>query len=240
MSTYKDRFYRPKEACPYRLEVSYKETDMYLHCDTPLDRNEVRAIIKEYYDQIDGYIRRNRRFLSSLTALPDDNDAPPIIQDMLSASQMSGIGPFSSVAGAMSWYVGGALAKSCGELMIENGGDLYLNIHGDKKIGVYLGEQSNPRFLSLLITARDEPFGICSSSATISHSLNFGRADLVTVVAATSVIADTFATALSNKVKSAYDIKEVLKEAQMSPSIEGILIACEQKIALWGKLALDV
>jgi ApbE superfamily uncharacterized protein (UPF0280 family) len=240
MSAYKDRFYRSKSACPYHLEVTYKETDMYFQCDKALDKSEVKAIIKKYYDQIAGYIHHNRRFFSSLSALPEDNNAPPIVQDMLSASQMSGIGPFSAVAGAMNWYVGGVLAEASGEIIIENGGDLYLNIHSEKKIGVYLGPQWSPQSLTLRITHRGGPFGICSSSATISHSLNFGRADLVTVVAETSLIADTFATALSNKIKSVQDIEGVLKEAQVNPHIEGILIACEQKIALWGEVAIDV
>jgi hypothetical protein len=70
--------------------------------------------------------------------------------------------------------------------------------------------------------------------------LNFGRADLVTVIASNSILADTFATSFSNRVKKAGDIDNLVKEARGYPFIEGLIIAFGGKIAVWGDLELDV
>lgn len=74
----------------------------------------------------------------------------------------------------------------------------------------------------------------------MGHSLNFGRADLVTVIASSSILADTFATAFSNNIKKNKDVEKVIEEARQFSFIEGIAIAFEKKIVFWGDLRLDV
>ncbi|MBU1134104.1 MAG: hypothetical protein KJ569_04230, partial [Candidatus Omnitrophica bacterium] len=53
------------------------------------------------------------------------------------------------------------------------------------------------------------------------------------------IIADGFATSLSNRIKKQKDAKETLAMAKKDPLIEGLLIALEGKIFLWGQIEID-
>jgi len=240
MLNYQERFYRELHKSNFCLEVSYRESDIYLSCDKPLDEKVVKSLIKKYYDDIASYIRSYPNFLTSLTPWEEDSFAPSIVKDMIAASKVSGIGPFSCVAGGISWYVGRDLLKYCNELILENGGDLFLKINEDKRVGIYLGESFSPNFITVKIKKKEFPFGIASSSSCFGHSLNFGRADLVTVIALDSLLADSFATAFSNKIKRIGDIKKVISEAKEYSFIKAVVVAFEGRIAVWGEVELDV
>ncbi|MEI8349446.1 MAG: UPF0280 family protein [Candidatus Omnitrophota bacterium] len=236
---YQERFYRNWSPSAWSLEVSHKESDLFIASDKPIDRSLAYELLKKYYEEIEKYIKGNPLFFTSLSPLEQDNGAPPIVKDMIDCSNVTGIGPFASVAGAVALYVGKELSRYSNEIIIENGGDIFLNIAKDKIVGVYLGERFSQPVLSLRIKHREYAFGIASSSAYIGHSLNFGRADLVTVIAKDAVLADGFATALSNQIKKEKDIEAVLERVKQNLFIEGLLIAFEGHIALWGALELN-
>jgi len=239
---YEERFYRDFVKSKFSLEVSYKESDLFISSDKELDKEFVYNVLRRYYIEIEDYIRKNPVFLTSLSFLSFDENAPQIVKDMLVVSKETNIGPFSSVAGAIAKYVGRDLLNYTDELIIENGGDIFLKINEDKKVGVYLGErfsyQLKDNFLILKIKKRDQPFGIASSSAYIGESLNFGKADLLTVIAKDSIIADGFATALSNLIKEKKDIEKVVSIAKKNSNIYALIIAFESKIYLWGEIEI--
>ncbi|MCM8774411.1 MAG: UPF0280 family protein [Candidatus Omnitrophica bacterium] len=236
---YEERFYRyyysKKE---YNLDISYKESDLYIVSDKPLEENITLKILVKYYNQIKEYIKKNPYFLTSLSPLPVDEQASPIIKDMLLAGKIAGVGPFASVAGAMSFYVGKELLNFCNQIIIENGGDVFLKIDTDRNIGVYLGDNFNPKNLTIKVSKRHTPFGICSSSAKIGHSLNFGCVDLLTVISKDVIVADALATAYSNEIKREKDVKKILNQARQNPYVDGIIVAISGKLFLWGDIEL--
>jgi len=237
---YEERFYRLFCKKEFSFEISYKETDLFISTDKALDKEEVRKIVKNYYEAIASYIKINPSFFASLVPIDIDEQAPPIVKDMVSSSSKAGVGPFSAVAGAISWYVGNNLTKICSEVIVENGGDLFLKVNEDKKIGLYLGKNFSPSFITIKLKKKDKPFGIASSSSKIGHSLNFGDADLVTIVASDSILADAFATAFSNQIKKERDIHRILREARKLPFLWGIVVAFKKKLFFWGEVTLDL
>jgi ApbE superfamily uncharacterized protein (UPF0280 family) len=236
---YEERFYRNRLSSKFGIEVSYKESDLYVSTDKQIDTRLVQGILKRYYEEIENYIKINPRFLTSLSPLSDDESATSIIKDMLERSRLTGVGPFASVAGAIALYVGKELLDYANEVIVENGGDLFIKINEDKRIGVYLGERFKLENIAIKVKKKDYPFGIASSSAFIGHSLNFGRADLVTVIAKDAILADGFATAFSNAIKKEQDLEEVLEKAKQNPLIDGLLIAFEGKILFWGEVEIN-
>jgi len=52
------------------------------------------------------------------------------------------------------------------------------------------------------------------------------------------IVADGFATAISNRIKKIKDIDKILIEVKDSFPIEGLLVAFDKKIFLWGDLKL--
>lgn len=236
---YQERFYRDWSLSKFRLEISYKESDLLISTDRELDKNFVQDILKKYYSEVENYIKKNSVFLTSLSPLEQDDCAPSIIKDMIDCSNVTGIGPFASVAGAIALYIGKEILGRADEVVVENGGDIFLKINEDKHVGVYLGERFETNNITLKIKKREYPFGIASSSAYIGHSLNFGRADLLTVIAKDAILADGFATALSNQIKKEADIKGVLERAKGNSFLEGLIIAFEGKLFFWGDVEVS-
>lgn len=236
---YEERFYRNQIFSKFKLEVSFKESDLLICTDKRIDRGLAENVLIKYYRQIEEYVKANPSFLNSLFPLEINMGAPEIVKRMGEVSHLTGIGPFSSVAGAVAFYVGKDLLPFCEEIVIENGGDIFLRINEDKRLGVYLGDRFKIKNVTLKIKKRNCPFGIASSSSVIGHSLNFGRADLVTVIAKNVIIADGFATSLSNRIKKIKDINEIFKEAKDISEIEGLFVAFEDKLFLWGDLMID-
>ena len=235
---YEERFYRNKILSKFKIEVSFKESDLLICSDKEIPKEKAQGILVKYYEQIEEYVMKNPLFLRSLSPLEIDQAAPPIIKEMLETSKVTGIGPFSSVAGAVAQYVGGELLDYCQELIIENGGDIFLKINQDKIIEVYLGQEFKINNFNLKIKKRSQAFGVASSSSSLGHSLNFGKADLVSVVAKNTIIADGFATAISNRIKKIENVDKILAEAKDKLPIEGLLVAFGEKIFLWGDLEI--
>lgn len=236
---YEERFYRTRSLGKHSLEVAYKESDLFVATDTKVDIKLLHKILEKYYCQIEEYIKQNPQFLTSLSPLRQDERAPLIVQDMLKVSQATAVGPFASVAGAIALYVGRELLTYCQEVIIENGGDLFLKINSDKRLGVYLGDRYDLQNITLKIHKQQTDFGIASSSAFIGPSLNFGKADLAMVIAKDAILADGFATALSNRIKEEKDVAGVMDSAKNNELIQGLLVFFEGKIFLWGEFSLE-
>jgi len=235
---YQERFYRDSVLSKFRLDVSFKESDLLVCTEKEVDKEIATNIAIKYYKQVEEYSEKNPQFISSLSPIAQDEQAPLIVQEMIASSHLTGIGPFSSVAGAIAKYVGNELLTYASEVVIENGGDLFLKINQDKTLRVYLGENFKIESINLKVKANTLPFGIASSSAKIGHSLNFGQADLVTVMASDAIIADGFATALSNRIKTKVDVDKIARGVKNISQISGLVIAFDNNIFLWGDFEL--
>ena len=71
-------------------------------------------------------------------------------------------------------------------------------------------------------------------------SLSFGKADAVTVISDSVLLADAAATAVGNRVKTRKDIEQGLVYAQKMPGVKGVVIIKDDKIGLWGDINFTV
>jgi hypothetical protein len=68
------------------------------------------------------------------------------------------------------------------------------------------------------------PMAVCTSSGTIGHSLSFGLADSVTVIARSTALADAAATRLGNEIGRSSGGKNGMNRAlEKSRQIPGVL-----------------
>lgn len=233
---YQPRAYREWIDYPYKEAISYKSSDILICTDKPIDREFAKERLIFYYTQIEEYCEKDDNFLSSL--IPYKNippNSPLIVKRMIESSQKSNVGPFSAVAGAIALFVGNDLLdyhREVENIILENGGDVFLKVNKDIVVGVYIGKELQK--LELKIKKRSCPFGLATSSAYIGWSLNFGCADTVTVLADDAILADTFATAISNKIKHKRDLKPVLEESKKYKKIQGVLAVVDDLIGIWG------
>lgn len=219
--------------------VTVQETDLLI-----LAEHEVPApahdLIVTCRSQIENYISRHPLFASSLSPLPADNLAPAIIQKMLEAARAAEVGPMAAVAGAIAEFVGLGLLKSglTREVMVENGGDIFLLRSRECLISIFAGESRLSNRIGLRIGPEKMPLGICTSSGSIGHSLSFGQADSVTVLAADTALADTAATRLGNELKTDADMAHTLEVAQKIAGLLGVVIVKNETLGAWGEVEL--
>jgi len=180
----------------------------------------------------------NPEFGHSLVPIKDDPLAPKIVQEMIYSSRLANVGPMASVAGAIAESVSKDLIKFSRDIIIENGGDIYLYTSRERIIGIYAGKSPFSLKIGILIEPKDSPIGICTSSGTVGHSLSFGKADAVSVISKSGALADASATAIGNIVRGEEDVEFALKMGREIKGILGILIICGDKIGLWGNIKL--
>jgi ApbE superfamily uncharacterized protein (UPF0280 family) len=144
----------------------------------------------------------------------------------------------ASVAGAIAEYVGNDLLAFSRNVIVENGGDIFLNTDRDIKVAIYAGDSPLSYRVNLLLKAENMPLGVCTSSGTVGHSLSFGNADAVCVISKSSIMADAVATAIGNLVKSKNDIKIALERGIEIKSVSGILIIVGDTFGAIGEIEL--
>jgi len=215
--------------------VKIAESDLFISSDINLT-NEALESLTRHRHSLETYIKNHPEFRSSLRPLPEDNLAPPIIRDMLSKSKICGVGPMASVAGAISEFMGNDLLHKTENIIIENGGDIFLKSKKELTVSVYAGESSLSYKVNFLVKPEDSPLGICTSSATVGPSLSFGKADAVCVISKSATLADAAASAIGNKVKGKNDIRNSLDFGIKIPGVTGIIIIMGKELGVIGNV----
>ena len=198
---YQPRTYRHwvKDKGLVAFNVTVKETDLYISARSDLKRQAHKLVLK-YRHMLGEYIEGHPSFLTSLEPVAVDDDAPPLAAGMAEAAGKAGVGPMAAVAGAIAEYVGSGLLALSPEVIVENGGDIYLKSLSKRLIGIYAGKSPLTGRVGLEIEGKDTPLGVCTSSGTVGHSLSLGQADAVIALAPSTALADAAATAIGNRI----------------------------------------
>lgn len=192
----------------------------------------------KYWEKLERYIEKNPPFLLSLNPVAVEDDARDIVRAMAEASKKVGVGPMAAVAGAIAEFVGTELLLFSPEIIIENGGDIYLKSLKPRRVGIYAGNSPLTGRIGLEIDAEATPLGVCTSSGTVGHSLSFGRADAVTVLSPSTPLADAAATAIGNMIREPEDIPSGIDFAKKVEGVLGVLIIIGDKMGCWGNVRL--
>ena len=219
------------------FQVTVKETDLYIRATTNLHKKAEKVVVK-YRRQLEKYIEQNPVFQESLEPLPITKDAPRIVVMMMEAGEKAGVGPMAAVAGAVAECVGGEILEYSPEIIVENGGDIYIKSLKKRVVGIFAGESPLSGKLGLEIDPKDTPLGICTSSGTVGHSLSYGKADAVVAVAASAALADAVATAIGNRVENTDDIAKAIEFGERISDLKGLVIIKDDAVGVWGDLKL--
>lgn len=236
---YQPRTYRhwikSQDLVPFTVVV--RETDLYIRATSNLKRKALKLVLK-YRDMLERYIEQNPLFLTTLKPIPIADDAPRIVRLMAESTAPVGVGPMASVAGAISELVGYELLDFTPEVIIENGGDIFIKSLRKRLVGIYAGDSPLTGKIGFEIDAEDTPIGISTSSGTVGHSLSFGKADAVVTVCRSSALADAAATAIGNVVMSADTIADGIELAKGIPNLRGVIIIKDDQMGAWGNIKL--
>lgn len=238
---FQPRFYRnwldAKELFSKRIAVG--ESDILISSDVDLDEDFLKERISDYRKNIEKYILCERSFSTSLTPVRVSKGAPLIVKDMAQAAKRTGVGPMAAVAGAIADYLAKDLKGMTKELIIENGGDIFLKTRAERRVGIYAGSSKLSGKIILEIDPKKTPLGICTSSGTVGHSLNFGITDATVIIAKSATLADAAATATSNIVKIPDDIKHAINFAKSVEGVSAVMIIVKDLLSAWGDIKID-
>ncbi len=229
---YRERL-KNDELLTYQLKI--KQTDLLIRTDKDC-REVAERKTKEIRRQLEDYIEKDPLFAHTFQPYPVSEDAPEIVRLMASASINAGVGPMAAVAGAIAELVGKELTNFCEEVIVENGGDIFIRCSRPRVVGLYAGESSPFSYkIGILVEPRETPLGICTSSGTVGPSFNMGEADAVVVIARSCALADAFATAIANLIKGGIPVEKIQK---MGKGLKGIIIARGNKLMVQGEVKL--
>ena len=237
---YQPRYYRDwsKDRDLVSFNVVVKETDLYIRARRQL-KDKAFEIVQRQRSLLENYIARHPGFIAALEPFPVGEDAPAIARAMAEASEKVNVGPMAAVAGAFAEFVGQDLLKYSTEIIVENGGDIFLKTNKSRLVGIYAGEDSPlTGRIAIKIEAADTPLGVCTSSGRVGHSLSFGMADAVVVLSPSASLADAAATAIGNIVKVETDIQQALDFAKSVTGLVGVAVIINDKMGVWGKVNL--
>ncbi len=235
---YKERSYRSRFSDDGRrwFCVKFLESDLWIGVDSGSYRasmeEDVYAFLVDLRRQMDAYLLMDPQYKAALTPYDAGLEAPGILKEMSRVSHKTGIGPMSAVAGAVAKHVADFLGTK--EVIVENGGDIYAKAVSDMDISVFAGQSPLSEKVGLHIPAAAFPCGICTSSGTVGPSLSLGRADAMMIVCKDVLLADSYATAMANRIKTVNDLQPVIEQIQNIPEILGALAVKDDKLAVCG------
>ena len=243
---YKERSYRSRFSNDERrwFCVKFLESDLWIGVDngsySASMEADVYAMLVELRRSMDAYLLMDPAYKTALTPYDAGLEAPAILKEMSKASHKTGIGPMSAVAGAVALRVANFIKQQYGvnEVIVENGGDIYAEAHSDMDIAVFAGQSPLSEKIGLHIPAAYFPLGICTSSGTVGPSLSLGRADAVMIVCRDVLLADSYATAMANRIRTVNDLQPVIDRIQNNPDILGAIAVKDDRLAICGQFEL--
>jgi ApbE superfamily uncharacterized protein (UPF0280 family) len=227
------------------FRVVVDETDLHVQIAAGEARLEVppgiRALALQAVHEARGMVTEeialDRAFAAGLDPLPPRQGCPEMVRAMYDAGLRAGTGPMAAVAGAVAEFVGRALLEHTDEVIVENGGDIFLATARERTIAVHAGGSPLSGKVGIRIPAGAQ-LGVCTSSGAVGHSFSMGKADAAAIVAADAAYADAVATAAGNRVKCPADVEAAIEWVSGLDGIDFSTIIIGNTLGAWGTLEL--
>ncbi len=236
---YARRFYRDltETARWTSFRVKVETTDLYVRAQDDFSL-ETGPLVEELRGVVRGHISSQPEFLSSLEPVDRLPGVHPLIEAMYAASEAAGVGPMAAVAGAIAEAVGRRLCLNSKEVIVENGGDIWLQAVEPVSLSILGGVFLISKKAGIRIAPERTPCGVCTSSGCIGHSLSFGRADAATVIAGNAALADAVATQTGNLVHDENDLEKAASYAMGIAGVRAVLAIYRDRIIVQGDIEL--
>lgn len=239
-----ERFYRHLMGSPdlVSFQVREGETDLWVAVDReswePDLPRWVGELVRGVRRDIESYVARDGLFLTSLEPVEVSADAPAIVRAMADGAARVGVGPMAAVAGAVAEAVGRTILSTVREVVVENGGDVFLWPLKPRRIAILAGTSPFSLRVGLLVPGDRGPVAVCTSAGGWGHSLSLGRADAAVAIAPSGALADAAATWLGNLVRGVGDLLGALERARQVPGLQGAVLIKDSRLAAWGDVQL--
>jgi ApbE superfamily uncharacterized protein (UPF0280 family) len=219
------------------FEVVVRETDLQIAAGTDLSEEAI-ALATAARDDIESFISAHPRFVESFVPFEVPDSAPPIVREMAGAASRAGVGPMAAVAGAIAEYVARGLADLSDDVIVENGGDVFMISAVDRTLALHAGTSALSDRIGIVVPAGVMPVAVCTSSATVGPSVSLGRADAACAIAKSGALADAVASALGNRVHSGEDVSRAIAAVRHIDGVLGLVVVAGDTLGAWGAARL--
>ncbi len=219
------------------FNITVKETNLNIQADADLTQLAIKSVL-EIRNYLETHIAQHPDFSTSLVPVLQSAPVQKDILAMIEAGKLANVGPMAAVAGTIAAYTGQKLLTYSKEILVENGGDIFVKSNTDTTFSIYAADSPFSMTCGIRIEKRDTPYGLCTSSGTLGHSKSFGKADAVVILSDSCPLADAAATALGNTISHPGDIQAAIDSGKKIPGIQGIVIIKNDSIGAWGDIEL--
>jgi len=214
------------------------ETDLMIRADSDLAA-ACRDLVLRCRGYIENYIADHGEFATTLAPWPISGPLPAIIKEMVIAGNHAGVGPMAAVAGAVAEHVGRGLLVQSREVVVENGGDLFIKLEKPATVGIYAGKSPLSMKVGVKVDSTAKPVAVCTSSGTLGHSLSFGKADAVTVISDSCCLADAAATSICNCIDSPAAVADAIEYGRSIKHVRGLIVIYGKTMGVWGEVDIE-
>jgi len=224
--------------------VNYKDTDLWIGVDPASFREEMKKAahskVVQLRSEMEAYLLNDPVFGQTFEPYRTEPNAPEIVRWMAEAANRAGVGPMAAVAGAFSEAVGRHLIEhfDIQELVVENGGDIFLKIESNLLMSVYAGNSPLSEKIGIDIQASESPLGVCTSAGTVGPSVSLGKTDATMIICRNTALADALATTFGNLVQTPDDVSQVIQQTEKFPEILSAVIICQDKVGIRGQFIM--
>lgn len=217
------------------FRVSEGQSDLVIGARMRLE-GEAGHALHEARLRIEAEIALRPEFLTSFAPLPPRPEAMDPVSWMYSAAQSANVGPMAAVAGAVAQFVGRALLKLSPEVIVENGGDIYISSQKERIAAIFAGD--SPLSMKVALKVPPGEWGVCTSAGRVGPSVSYGQADAAVILSKDTALADAAATTLGNLLKTGRDIAPALEKTLAIKGVLGAVAVVGESLGAAGSVEL--
>ncbi len=220
------------------FQVVVEQTDLHIVARHDLSAG-MAAYVHELRAGLKNHILLDPAFAPSLAPVDVPDHAPDLVRRMARAARLCDVGPMAAVAGAVAQAVADRFRPQSPDILVENGGDIFMHSTVERTVALLARPVEGAR-LGIHIAAGRFPLSVCTSSGRVGHSVSFGQADMVAVLARDGALADAAATALANLLHREADMAPMLAQAKRlaKRGVIGVFAQIGEAIGAFGDLEL--
>ncbi|TLM80096.1 MAG: UPF0280 family protein, partial [Actinobacteria bacterium] len=118
--------------------VRVAETDLLISARRDLSAEALELVAGVRAD-LEAFVAASPRFAESYVPVEVSDDAPEVVRRMAAAAHTANVGPMAAVAGAVAEAVARGLEPLSPDVIVENGGDIYLIGREDRTVALWAG-----------------------------------------------------------------------------------------------------
>lgn len=219
-----------------KFDVIQREMSLAISSVKDLETQASSSLLT-YQNDINGYIKSDPEFATSLEPIGVSGYAPLIVRAMAEAAAKSCVEPMTALAGAIAEFVGRDLVRFSDEVIVENNGAIFLKTKKRRVLWVYANAESQAaNELAIEIAPEEDGMGACVLRGTASQALSFGPSDAIIILSDEAAMASATITAVVSILKSSVDTDKAIEFARSVSGINGILISMKNTTRSWGRI----